>query len=65
MRYATHLLGAASVYLSAPPDAGKRAQMLADFRPRLIVVFPETAQLLPPTSAPCGAIGESRMFPST
>ena len=27
LRYATHLLGAASVYLSAPPDPGKRAQM--------------------------------------
>ena len=31
LRYATHLLGAASVYLSAPPDPGKRAQMLVDF----------------------------------
>jgi fatty-acyl-CoA synthase len=57
LRYATHLLGAASVYLSAPPDTGIRAQMLSDFRPRLTVVFPETAQLLPPTTAPCGAIG--------
>ncbi len=63
LRYATHLLGAASVYLSAPPDTGKRAQMLADFRPRLIVVFPETAQLLPPTSAPCGAIGSVEDVP--
>jgi fatty-acyl-CoA synthase len=33
VRYATHLLGAASVYLSAPPEPGKRAQMLVDFRP--------------------------------
>jgi acyl-CoA synthetase (AMP-forming)/AMP-acid ligase II len=57
LRYATHLLGAASVYLSAPPDPGKRAQMLVDFRPGLVVVFPETAHLLPPTAAPCGAIG--------
>jgi fatty-acyl-CoA synthase len=57
LRYATHLLGAASVYLSAPPDPAKRAQMLVDFRPRLVVVFPETAHLLPPTTAPCGAIG--------
>ena len=57
LRYATHLLGAASVYLSAPPDAGKRAQMLVDFRPSLVVVFPETAHLLPPTIALCGAIG--------
>ena len=57
LRYATHLLGAASVYLSAPPDPGKRAQMLVDFRPRLLVVFPGTAHLLPPTTVPCGAIG--------
>ena len=57
VRYATHLLGAASVYLSAPPDPGKRAQMLVDFRPGLVVVFSETAHLLPPTTAPCGAIG--------
>ena len=46
LRYATHLLGAASVYLSAPPDAGKRAQMLVDFRPCLLVVFAATAHLL-------------------
>jgi fatty-acyl-CoA synthase len=57
LRYATHLLGATSVYLSAPPEPGKRAQMLVDFRPGLVVVFPETAHLLPPTTAPCGAIG--------
>ena len=43
LRYASHLLGAASVYLSAPPEPGKRAQMLVDFRPGLIVVFPETS----------------------
>jgi len=55
LRYATHLLGAASVYLSAPPDPGKRAQMLVDFRLGLVVVFPETAHLLPPTAVPCGA----------
>ena len=63
LRYATHLLGAASVYLSAPPDPGKRAQMLVDFRPRLVVVFPETAYLLPPTTAPCGAIGPVEEVP--
>jgi fatty-acyl-CoA synthase len=57
LRYATHLIGAASVYLSAPPDPGKRAQMLVDFRPRLVVVFPETAHLLPSTAVPCVAIG--------
>jgi len=63
LRYATHLLGAASVYLSAPPDPGKRAQMLVDFRPGLVVVFPETAHLLPPTAVPCGAIGSVEEVP--
>jgi fatty-acyl-CoA synthase len=57
LRYATHMLGAASVYLSAPPDPGKRAQMLVDFAPRLVVVFPVTAHLLPPSTAPVAAIG--------
>jgi fatty-acyl-CoA synthase len=65
LRYATHLLGAASVYLSAPPDPGKRAQMLVDFRPRVVVVFPETAHLLPPTTAPSAAIGPVEGSPST
>jgi fatty-acyl-CoA synthase len=58
LRYATHLVGAGSVYLSAPPDAGKRAQLLVDLDPRLVVVFPQTAHLLPPTPVGVGAIGE-------
>ncbi|MGY1690715.1 class I adenylate-forming enzyme family protein [Geodermatophilus sp. SYSU D01105] len=57
VRYATHLVGAASVYLSAPPEADKRAQMLVDFAPRLVVVFPETAHLLAETAAPVAAVG--------
>ncbi|NMO88246.1 class I adenylate-forming enzyme family protein [Actinomycetospora sp. TBRC 11914] len=57
VRYATHLLGAASVYLSAPPDPAIRARMLVDFDPRLVVVFPQTAHLLPQTSAPIVAVG--------
>jgi hypothetical protein len=65
LRYATHLLGAASVYLSAPPDPGKRAQMLVDFRPRLVVVFAETAHLLPPTPRPAGRLAPSRRSRST
>jgi fatty-acyl-CoA synthase len=63
LRYATHLLGAASVYLSAPSDAAKRAQMLLDFRPRLTVVFPETAHLLPPTTGLRAAIGPVEDIP--
>ena len=58
VRYATHLLGAGSVYLSAPPDAGRGAQLLVDLDPRLVVVFPGTAHLLPPTTAPVAAVGD-------
>ena len=57
IRYATHVLGAASVYLSAPPDAGKRERMLVDFDPVLVVVFPETVHLLPATTATVAAVG--------
>jgi fatty-acyl-CoA synthase len=58
LRYATHLVGAGSVFLSVPPDAGRRAQMLVDFDPRLVVVFPQTANVLPPTVIRVGAVGE-------
>ena len=61
--YATHLLGAASVYMSSPPDPGKRAQMLDDFAPRLVVVFSETARLLPATTAPVAAVGQVSGIP--
>jgi fatty-acyl-CoA synthase len=57
VRYATHLLGAASVYLSAPPDAAVRARMLVDFAPRLVVVEPGTAALVPETDVPLAAVG--------
>ena len=58
VRYAAHLLGVGAVYLSAPPSAGTRARMIAQFDPRLVVVFPETAGLLPArVTAPVAAIG--------
>jgi fatty-acyl-CoA synthase len=58
VRYAAHLMGVGAVYLSVPPNAERRAQMIAQFRPRLVVVFPETADLLPPTvTAPVAAVG--------
>ena len=57
VRYATHVLGAASVYLSAPPDPDIRARMLVDYAPRLVVVLPETVHLLPTTTAPVAAVG--------
>ncbi len=57
VRYATHLLGAASVFLSAPPERLKRGRMLVDFTPRLVVVWPETLELLPDTEAEVASVG--------
>lgn len=58
VRYAAHLIGAGAVYLSAPPDADVRARMIAQFEPRIVVVFPETADLLPTgTTVPVAAVG--------
>ncbi|WP_433502393.1 class I adenylate-forming enzyme family protein [Pseudonocardia halophobica] len=58
VRYAAHLIGAGAVFLSVPPDPDRRARMIAQFDPRLVVVFPETAELLPAgVTAPVGAVG--------
>jgi fatty-acyl-CoA synthase len=57
VRYATHLIGAAAVYLSAPPGADRRARQLEQIAPRLVVVFPQTAHWLPATTAPVAAVG--------
>ncbi|GAA4542865.1 class I adenylate-forming enzyme family protein [Pseudonocardia xishanensis] len=59
VRYAAHLVGAAAVYLSVPPAPERRARMIAQFAPRLLVVFPETADLLPAgVEAPVASVGE-------
>ncbi|MFC5142614.1 class I adenylate-forming enzyme family protein [Actinomycetospora rhizophila] len=57
VRYATHLADAGAVYLSAPPGADRRARQLEQIDPALVVVFPETAHLLPVTTAPVVAVG--------
>ncbi|MHC1558317.1 AMP-binding protein [Actinomycetospora sp. C-140] len=57
VRFATHLVDAGAVYLSAPPGAERRARQLEQIDPRLIVVFPQTAHWLPETTAPVVAIG--------
>ncbi|MDD7937937.1 AMP-binding protein [Actinomycetospora lutea] len=57
VRYATHLVDAGAVYLSAPPGADRRARQLEQIDPALVVVFPQTAHLLPATSAPVVAVG--------
>jgi fatty-acyl-CoA synthase len=57
VRYATHLIDAGAVYLSAPPGAERRARQLQQINPRLVVVFPQTAHWLPETTAPVAAVG--------
>ena len=58
LRYAANLLGAATVYLSVPPTPENRVKLIAQMDPSLLVVFPETATLLPPgTAVPLAAFG--------
>ena len=58
IRYATNLLGAAAVYLSAPSSPERRAEVVAQTDPALLVVFPETADLLPDAvTARAAAVG--------
>lgn len=51
IRYAANLLGAGAAYLSVPPAAEDRAALLAQMAPDLLVLFPETAALLPAGTA--------------
>ncbi len=58
VRYAAHLAGAGVMFLPAPRDAHRRARLVAQVDPRLLVVFPETAGLLPDgVAAPVAAVG--------
>jgi fatty-acyl-CoA synthase len=54
IRYASHLAGAATVYLSVPPEPRRRADLVAQMDPQLLVVFPETENLLVPALLPTG-----------
>ena len=54
IRYASHLAGAAAVYLSVPPEPRRRADLVAQMDPQLLVVFPETENLLVPALLPTG-----------
>ncbi|MBP0445823.1 acyl--CoA ligase [Roseomonas sp. SSH11] len=47
LRYATHVLGAVSCYLPTPRSAEQGAALVAAMQPRMVVLFPETAHLLP------------------
>ena len=46
VRYAAHLLGAATMYLPALPTPQQRAALVEFVAPDLLVAFPETAHLL-------------------
>ncbi|SAL25222.1 class I adenylate-forming enzyme family protein [Caballeronia humi] len=47
IRYAANLLGAGTMFLPALADANRRTVLLERIRPTLLVVFAETAQLVP------------------
>jgi fatty-acyl-CoA synthase len=46
IRYAAHVLGAATVYLSVPPTESQRQALVEQIAPDLLVVFPETIRYL-------------------
>ena len=46
IRYAAHVLGAATVYLSAPPTVTQRRALVERIAPDLLVAFPETIRYL-------------------
>lgn len=46
LRYAAHVLGAATVYLSIPASEARRRALVEQMQPDLLVVFPETAGCL-------------------
>lgn len=47
IRYAANLLGAATMFLPALANSNQRAAVLARLQPALLVVFPETVDLVP------------------
>jgi fatty-acyl-CoA synthase len=47
VRYAANLVGAGAVYLSAPASAARRAAEIEQIDARVLVVFPQTAELVP------------------
>jgi len=58
IRYAANLSGAGAVYLSAPDCPRRRAELVAQLAPTLLVIFAETAHLLPEgVTVPLAAIG--------
>ncbi|MDM9645412.1 long-chain fatty acid--CoA ligase [Rhizobium sp. S163] len=54
-RYAAHLLGAATCFLSSPSKAEVRKQLIHDIAPDLLVAFPGTDHLVP-TGMDCATL---------
>ena len=46
IRYAAHVLGAATIYLSVPPMESQRKDLVDQIAPDLLVLFPETIRYL-------------------
>ena len=46
IRYAANLLGSAAVYLSKPATSERRARLVAQMAPDLLVIFPQTAEFV-------------------
>jgi fatty-acyl-CoA synthase len=46
IRYAAHVLGAATIYLAAPPTQAQRQALVEQIAPDLLVMFPETIRYL-------------------
>jgi acyl-CoA synthetase (AMP-forming)/AMP-acid ligase II len=60
IRYATNLLGAAAIYLSVPSSLQSRSDLLERMNPWLLILFPETAHLLPNgVAAKIAGVGEN------
>ena len=47
IRYAANLIGAGATFLSIPQTLEARAKLIAAIDPKLLVVFPETAEFVP------------------
>jgi fatty-acyl-CoA synthase len=58
IRYAAHVLGAATVYLSMPPTESQRRALVEQMAPDLLVLFPETIRCLGQSvSVPFATVG--------
>jgi fatty-acyl-CoA synthase len=62
IRYAAHVLGAATVYLSRPPTQAQRLALVERIAPDLLVLFPETVECLgPDMRVPFATVGIDRV----